>query len=319
MKSVHFLAFAVVAILSLLIGYYVGTNAKGGSMNDIVAAVETGMSSSESSPSNASDEPVGTVLATVNGKEITDADVTALYETLPAQYRQAPKEMLEQQLLDQLVSMTVIGQAAEQDNMAGQAEFQERLDTVRDQLLQEFYLKEKIEEMVTDEVVRAEYDKFAADFGPADEVSARHILLKDEQEASDVIKLLDDGGDFAELAKEYSTGPSGPAGGDLGYFTKDSMVPEFAEVAFELPAGEYTKTPVKTQFGYHVIKVEDKRKTQPPAFEEKEAEIRGEKTNSMVTELIDELKAAASIVLLTPKEDEKVEEKNDAESTDKKD
>jgi peptidyl-prolyl cis-trans isomerase C len=319
MKSVHFLAFAVVAILSLLIGYYVGANAKSGSMNDIVAAVESGMSTGDSSPASSSAKVEGKVLATVNGKEITDVDVTALYETLPAQYKQAPKEFVEQQLLEQLVSMAVIGQAAEQEQMAEQEEFKERLNTVRDQLLQEFYLKEKIEEMVTDEVVRAEYDKFAAEFVPAEEVSARHILLKNAEEAADIIKLLDDGGDFAELAKEYSTGPSGPAGGDLGYFTKDRMVPEFAVVAFELPTGEYTKSPVKTQFGYHVIKVEDKRKTQPPAFEEKEAEIRGEKTNSMVTELIDELKAAASIVLLTPKEDEKMEEKNDAESTDKKD
>lgn len=319
MKSVHFLAFAVIAILSLLIGYYVGSNAKGGSMTDIVAAVESGMSSDTSTSMKETGASDGKILATVNGAEITDADVTALYETLPAQYRQAPKDIVEKQLLDQLVSMKVIGQAAESEKLDEQAEFQERLNTVRDQLLQEYYLKEKIDEMVTDEVIRAEYDKFAAEFKPVDEVQARHVLLKTEQEATDIIKLLDDGGDFVELAKEYSTGPSGPNGGDLGYFTQDRMVPEFATAAFDLPAGEYTKKPVKTKFGYHVIKVEDKRQTQPPAFEEKQEEIRGQKTNSMVTTMIDELKAAASIILLTPKEDEKMEEKSETEEADKKD
>lgn len=319
MKSVHFLAFAVVAILSVLIGYYVGTNAKGGSMSDIVAAVESGMSSDTSTAMKNESGSGGKVLATVNGSEITEADVNALYEALPDQYRQAPKDFLEQQLLDQLVSMKVIGQAARNEKFGEQAEFQERLDTVREQLLQEYYLKEKIDEMVTDEVIRAEYDKFVAEFQPADEVQARHILLKTEQEANDIIKLLDDGGDFVELAKEYSTGPSGPNGGDLGYFTQDRMVPEFATAAFAMPAGEYTKKPVKTKFGYHIIKVEDKRQTQPPAFEEKQEEIRGEKTNSMVTTMIEELKAAASIILLTPKEDEKIEEKSEAEETEKKD
>ncbi|MEH6544878.1 MAG: hypothetical protein V7701_00510, partial [Sneathiella sp.] len=209
MKSVHFLAFAVVAILSVLIGYYVGSNAKGGSMSEIAAAIESGMSSDTSATMEKEGAADGKVLATVNGAEITDADVDALYETLPAQYRQAPKEFVEQQLLDQLVSMAVIGQAAKKEKFGENAEFQGRLNTVREQLLQEYYLKEKIDAMVTDEVIQAEYDKFAAEFKPADEVQARHILLKTEQEATDVIKLLGDGGDFVELAKEYSTGPSG--------------------------------------------------------------------------------------------------------------
>ncbi|MCF8467077.1 MAG: peptidyl-prolyl cis-trans isomerase [Sneathiella sp.] len=166
--------------------------------------------------------------------------------------------------------------------------------------MQEYYLKKKIEELVTNDLVKAEYDKLVADFKPEEEVHARHILLKTEQEAKDVIKLLDDGGDFASLAKEYSTGPSGPKGGDLGYFTKERMVPEFATPAFALNKGEYTKTPVKTQFGYHVIKVEDKRETQPPSFEEKQAELHSRVENTVIEKLINELKAAATIVLVTP-------------------
>ncbi|MCR9212979.1 MAG: peptidylprolyl isomerase [Proteobacteria bacterium] len=314
MKSVHFLALAVVAVLGLGIGYFVGAGGQGNMAEKVTEMVTDDVKAVTADVSGATSvtpEGDGKVLATVNGEAITEQDIETLYASLPAQYRQAPIAFVKEQLLDQLISMEVIGQAAEAENLDSQAEFKDRLDSVRTQLMQEYYLKNKIEELVTDEMVRAEYDKVTADFTPEQEVHARHILLKNAEEATDVIKLLDDGGDFAELAKEYSTGPSGPNGGDLGFFTKERMVPEFATAAFAMDKGTYSKEPVQTQFGFHVIKVEDKRDTQPPAYEQREEELRGQLTNTTVNKLIEDLKTAANIEIIPQAEEENAENTED--------
>ncbi|MCC3303203.1 peptidylprolyl isomerase [Sneathiella sp. HT1-7] len=310
MKSLHYFSLAVVAVLCLVIGYYVG--AQGGSLPgaEMIASETAEMKADEKSAETDSE-----VLATVNGKNITSSDVQALYASLPAQYRQAPMEFIKDQLLQQMISMEVISQAAEAEKMGDQKEFKDRMDTVRNQLMQEFYITSKIDELVTDELLKEEYNKSVADFTPEEQLHAKHILLKTEEEANDMIKLLDDGGNFEELAKEYSTGPSGPNGGDLGYFTKGSMVPEFADAAFGLNPGEYTKTPVKTQFGYHVIKSEDKRSTEAPSFEEKEAELRSKASSSVIDKLLEELKADASIILMSPTEEEKAKEDGNKEES----
>ncbi|MAZ02855.1 MAG: peptidylprolyl isomerase [Sneathiella sp.] len=305
MKSLHFFALAIVAVLCLVIGYYVGTQSGAIPGLDIVASDE--MKTEEAMPAEEADSEV---LATVNGENITEADIASLYSSLPQQYRQAPLAMIKEQLLQQLISMEVISQAAKKDNLSDNPEYKDRLDAVQTQLMQELYIKTKIDELVTDELLKEEYDKIVADFTPEEQLHARHILLKTEEEANDVIKLLDEGGDFAELAKEYSTGPSGPNGGDLGFFAKGSMVPEFADAAFNLENGEYSKAPVESQFGFHVIKAEDRRNTEPPSFEEKKPELQAKVSNSVIDKLIEELKADASIILMTPAEDEKAAEKS---------
>ncbi|MBL4908280.1 MAG: peptidylprolyl isomerase [Sneathiella sp.] len=167
---------------------------------------------------------------------------------------------------------------------------------------------------VTDEALNAEYQKVIADFKPEEEVHARHILLKEELQANDIIKKLDDGGDFVELAKEFSTGPSGPQGGDLGFFAKARMVPEFAEAAFKLEKGKYTSAPVKTQFGWHIIKLEDRRNTQPPSFDEMKKQLSETVSSATVTTLIENLKSTAQISIVTP-EEEKPAESDDTKKT----
>ncbi|WP_340150985.1 peptidylprolyl isomerase [uncultured Sneathiella sp.] len=309
MKSLHFFALAVVAVLCLVIGYYVGTQSDAIPGMDMVASDE--VKTEEAMPAK---EPDSDVLATVNGENITEADIAFLYSSLPQQYRQAPLAMIKEQLLQQLISMEVISQAAAKENLSDNPEYKDRLDAVQTQLMQEFYIKAKIDELVTDELLKEEYDKIVAGFTPEEQLHARHILLKTEEEANDVIKLLDEGGDFAELAKEYSTGPSGPNGGDLGFFAKGSMVPEFADAAFNLKNGEYTKAPVESQFGFHVIKAEDRRNTEPPTFEEKKPELQSKVSNLVIDKLIEELKADASIILMTPTEDEKAAEKSQENS-----
>ena len=153
---------------------------------------------------------------------------------------------------------------------------------------------------VSDADIKARYEKEIAAVPPEEEISARHILLKTEEEAKAVITELDGGKDFAELAKEKSTGPSAGQGGDLGFFTKGRMVPEFEAVAFTLQAGEYSKEPVQTQFGWHVIKVEERRETAPPAFEEVADQVRQLVMRERYGELIRTARSETEIDVLDP-------------------
>jgi peptidyl-prolyl cis-trans isomerase C len=153
---------------------------------------------------------------------------------------------------------------------------------------------------VSDADIKARYEQEIAAVPPEEEISARHILLETEEAAKAVIAELDAGKDFAELAKEKSTGPSAAQGGDLGFFTKGRMVPEFEAAAFEITPGEYGKEPVKTQFGWHVIKVEERRETAPPAFEEVADQVRQLVMRERYAELIRTARSETEIDVLDP-------------------
>src|SRR5205823_3367368 len=147
-------------------------------------------------------------------------------------------------------------------------EFQRRIEFLRDRMLYATLVDTEIAGKISEEEMRARYNQEVAATSPINEVKARHILVKTKQEALDIVKQLDGGADFEKLANEKTNDPSGKtSGGDLGWFGPGQMVPEFEKAAFALNAGEYTKEPVETQFGWHIIKVEDKRLKQPPAFE----------------------------------------------------
>ncbi|MBT5297433.1 MAG: hypothetical protein HOB37_00240 [Rhodospirillaceae bacterium] len=150
-------------------------------------------------------------------------------------------------------------------------------------------------EGITEDAVRARYDKMVAGKSGAEEVHARHILVKTEDEAKAIIKDLKGGADFETLAKEKSTGPSGPNGGDLGFFAKGQMVPAFEKAAFGMDKGEVTDEAVKTQFGYHVIKVEAKRKSEAPSFEKMEQQLRTELSQEKATTFVASLRKGAKI------------------------
>ena len=156
---------------------------------------------------------------------------------------------------------------------------------------------------VTDDRVQERFDKEIADFIPGDEFHLRHILVKTEDEGKEVIAEIDGGADFADVAKEKSLDPgSAPNGGDLGFVPKGKTVPEFEEAAFALDVGEISKEPVKSQFGWHVIKVEEKRKEAPPELAAEEPRIRNELVREFVTAEVEGLRAAAEIEVVTPEE-----------------
>ena len=238
------------------------------------------------------DDPV---VATVNGASIHRSDVETARSQLPEQYRSLPMERLYQPLLNQLIRSKLLAQQAREEKLQETESHKRRLNLMEDRLLEEALLRRTIDEKVTEEALRARYDKTVKDFPSKDEVRARHILVKTEDEATAIIKELDGGADFAKLAGEKSIGPSKSQGGDLNYFGRGQMVKEFEEAAFALDSGSYTKQPVQTQFGWHVIKVEDKRKSEPPAFEEAQNAIGEEMSQEVAQDLVEKLTEGAKI------------------------
>jgi len=197
--------------------------------------------------------------------------------------------------LDRLVDGMLITEAGRKAHLDQDPEVQLRLRRYEDRLIQEAYLNRAIKAAETEDQLKARYQTFAKEKAGREEVHARHILVKTEAEAKAIIAELDKGADFAELAKEDSTDPGGKSGGDLGYFGHDDMVKEVADTAFALPAGQYTKAPVKTEFGWHVIKVEDHRVSTPPSFDEARQEVSQLVAHDVVDAKLKELRSAAKV------------------------
>ena len=147
---------------------------------------------------------------------------------------------------------------------------------------------------ITDAELKKMYDSRVAEFN-VKEYKARHILVKSKDEAEKVITELDMGGDFAELAKKKSTGPTGKNGGDLGWFAPQQMVPEFSQAVSQLEKGKYTKSPVQTKFGWHVIKLEDTRSAEPPTFDQVKPQLKKVAEQSRANDYLQSLKAKAKI------------------------
>ena len=241
------------------------------------------------------------VAATVDGEEITAADVAVAVSTLAPALEQVPAAQRPQVVLDLLIDMAVLSKAAEAADLDEDPLYEQRLDFYRGQILRDLYMEKVIGEQVTDEAVRARFDEEIGKVEPQKEVSARHILVEDEAKAQELIEELKGGADFAELAEANSTDPGSAArGGDLGFFGPGQMVPEFEQAAMALEPGSFTEAPVQSQFGYHIIKVDDVRESPLPTFDEVKDRIRQLMTREAFVEELDNLKENAAIEKLTP-------------------
>jgi len=234
------------------------------------------------------------VVATVNGGKILKSDVTNAIQTLP-QLQGADTEKVFPMVVDQIINEKLLDTETAKTKITDDADFKKRLDILKSQLIKQVYLERFLKDKVTDAQVHAEYEKFKKDNEGKEEIHARHILVPTEEEAKQVIKDLDGGAKFEDLAQKRSSGPTAQRGGDLGYFSKEDMLPEFSDAAFKLKKGEYTKTPVKTQFGWHVILVEDRRARTVPEFKEVEAAIRNKLGQQALDGLVKQLRAKADI------------------------
>jgi peptidyl-prolyl cis-trans isomerase C len=236
------------------------------------------------------------VVATVNGQQIKLSDLEVAQQALPPQYRNMPLQSVFPALLDRLIDSKLVVADGRKHKVADDPAFKKRMAFVEEQVTQDFWLQREIAKNVTPERMQQRYEERLKSMPAEEEVRARHILVASEDEAKALIAELKKGVAFDKLAREKSTDKaSGAEGGDLGWFKKSDMVKEFAEAAFALKKGELTEVPVKTQFGYHVILLEDRRKAPPPSFEELSEQIREELAREAVNELLGKLRAAAKI------------------------
>ena len=219
-------------------------------------------------PAAAAEVSPDAVVATVDGDTITEADLSFAAEDLTQEISQMPAEQRKPFLLRVLIDMKVMAKAGKEAGMAETPLFQQRLAYLEDRALRRAYFADAIANSVTEEAVRAAYDKFVADFKPAEEIRASHILVATEEEAKAVKADLDGGADFATVAKEKSIDPGAANGGDLGFFSKGMMVAPFEAAAFALTDVGQVSDPVQSQFGWHVIRLEEKRESTPPPFEQ---------------------------------------------------
>lgn len=237
------------------------------------------------------------VVATVNGSAIFQSDLEEAKQMLPAQYQQAPANVLFEMLVSNIIDTRLAAQEARKEKLDQTDAYKKQMAQLANRVLQRDLVSKHLDGRINEQVLQSRYQKFVKDFPKTEEVRARHILLKTDAEAKEVIAALEKGGDFAELAKKRSTGPSGANGGDLGFFSKEKMVPAFSEAAFKLAKKEFSKSPVKTQFGWHVILVEDKRTQGPPALEAVQQQLAQEMTQEIITDYFSGLRKNADIKL----------------------
>ncbi|WP_299152755.1 peptidylprolyl isomerase [uncultured Tateyamaria sp.] len=236
-------------------------------------------------------EDANTVVATVNGTDITIGHMIIARATLPPRFQELPDDVLFTGILDQLVQQTLLAQSYEGDlpsRVTLSLENETRSLTAGEELEKLF------EGALTDEALQATYDARFADETPGEEYNASHILLETEEEAIAVKAEIDAGADFAETAKEKSTGPSGPNGGELGWFGTGAMVPSFEAAVITLEPGEVSD-PVQTQFGWHVIVLNETRVPDQPTLEEVREELENEIREATVNAYVEELTADAEI------------------------
>jgi len=241
------------------------------------------------------------VIAKVSGVEIRESDLAMAEEDMGQQAQQLQGDAKRDALVGYLADVIIVSKAAEAKKVTEQKDFKSRMTFIRNKLAMEMLLVEEGKAASTDAAMKKVYEEAVQKSGPEQEVRARHILVPTEEEAKAVLAEVKKGTDFAELAKQKSKDPGAAAeGGDLGYFGKAQMVPEFAEVAFKLNKGEVSD-PVKTQFGWHVIKVEDKRNKPVPPFENVKDQIETFVARRAQADYIAKLREAAKVERLDKK------------------
>ncbi|GAB1718097.1 MAG: PpiC-type peptidyl-prolyl cis-trans isomerase [Nitrobacter sp.] len=234
------------------------------------------------------------VLAKVNGSEIRQSDVKVAEEELGPSLAQMDPAAKQENVLSFLIDMKIIAKAAEDKKIENSDDFKKRLAFARERLLMDKLLASEGKAAVTPEAMKAVYEDASKQITSEQEVHARHILVPTEEEAKKIEEQLKKGADFAELAKKESKDPGASDGGDLGFFTKEQMVPEFSKVAFSLEPGKISD-PVKTQFGWHIIKVEEKRNRKAPTFDQVKPQIEQYVTRKAQADYVAKLRETAKV------------------------
>ena len=235
------------------------------------------------------------VIATVNGDDIRRQDVVELVNLMPAQMRQIPLPQLLPMALEQAISNKIVDQKAANSGLEKDETVQEEVYNAQQRIIRTTFIENLLDAEVSEDKIKEKYDEYVETFPEVEEVKAAHILVESEKEAKEIISELAKGGSFEELAKEHSQDGSAANGGDLGYFAKNEVVPAFADAAFSAEPGSVVKTPVKSEFGYHVIRVDEKRQRPPAEFAEVQQYLQNELQRETFDRVIGEWKEAATI------------------------
>jgi peptidyl-prolyl cis-trans isomerase C len=239
-------------------------------------------------------EDTDPVIARVNGVEIHQSDLALAEDEVGSSMPQMGDDQKREYLITYLADIVILSQTAQKQNVGDRPDVKHRIEFERNKVLMETLLQDAGQAAATDDAMHKVYDDAIKQMPPEEEVHARHILVATEDEAKEIEAELKKGADFATLAKAKSKDPGAADGGDLGYFTKDQMVPEFSAVAFKLDKGQISD-PVKTQFGWHIIQVEDKRTKPTPTFDEVKGQIQNYVEHKAQAELVENLRKSATI------------------------
>lgn len=242
------------------------------------------------------------IVANVNNEDISLETMIHAMNELPPEIQSQPFMSYYEDLLERVIDIKLFAQEGKKMKLDEEPSVRAAIDFVIEKVLMQAFLSKYIQENIKEENIKASYSNFIADETSREEIKASHILMDTESEAIDVINMLNDGDDFAELAKNKSTGPSGPSGGDLGWFKRGQMVPPFEKAAFSLNKNEITQRPVQTQFGWHVIKIFDKRIPEAPSYESMKNKLIQDLERKIVSKKIQDLRNDALIEKLSSSE-----------------
>ena len=242
------------------------------------------------------------IVANVNNEDISLETMIHAMNELPPEIQSQPFMSYYEDLLERVIDIKLFAQEGKKMKLDEEPSVRAAIDFVIEKVLMQAFLSKYVQENIKEENIKASYNNFIADETSREEIKASHILIDTESEAIDVINMLNDGDDFAELAKNKSTGPSGPSGGDLGWFKRGQMVPPFEKAAFSLNKNEISQRPVQTQFGWHVIKIFDKRIPEAPSYESMKSKLIQDLERKIVSKKIQDLRNDALIEKLSSSE-----------------
>ena len=242
------------------------------------------------------------IVANVNNEDISLETMIHAMNELPPEIQSQPFMSYYEDLLERVIDIKLFAQEGKKMKLNEEPSVRAAIDFVIEKVLMQAFLSKYVQENIKEENIKASYNNFIADETSREEIKASHILMDTESEAIDVINMLNNGDDFAELAKNKSTGPSGPSGGDLGWFKRGQMVPPFEKAAFSLNKNEITQRPVQTQFGWHVIKIFDKRIPEAPSYESMKSKLIQDLERKIVSKKIQDLRNNALIEKLSSSE-----------------
>lgn len=240
-------------------------------------------------------EPGNPVVAKVDDKPITRVDVYRFIQTMPPQIQAMPASKIYPMAMEQVVNTRIIQNKANAADIMDTPEFQREMEIAKQQIARNLFMEKKVDSKISDSKVKSAFKEYVKEIPEVEERRARHILVDTESKAKAVIEKLNKGGDFSELANEVSKGPTGNKGGDLGWFEQGRMVPEFGKAVFEMEKGELRKEPVQSQFGWHVVQLDDIRNRPKPSFEEMKPMIEAQLRREALDGLFEEWRKEAKI------------------------